>query len=143
MLNEYSLNSISESLSLTMTWRRYSLRITQALASGWVTPSTTKRASSSLLATSNELPYPWRGSQYKMTSSPTSLRTGRLTSLKLWSFWRRFRVMYRRPMNQSPDTTVATPAGAEANALSSPLPKTTSRRAITGESSEGAVGPRA
>jgi hypothetical protein len=42
-----------------------------------------------------------------------------------------------------PDTTVATPVGDGANALSSPLLLLKNTRAITGESSEEVVGPRA
>ena len=57
-----------------------------------------------------------------MPSLPIPLRIERLMNLTLWSFWRRFRVMYRRPMNQSPDTTVATPVGDGANALRSLSP---------------------
>ena len=34
----------------------------------------------------SELPYPWRNSQYKMTSSPTPLTTELLMSLMLLSF---------------------------------------------------------
>ena len=66
--NGYSLSFISESLSLTMTQHRSSLRITLASASGSEIPSTTKRANSSLPDTSNALPYPLRSSHYKMTS---------------------------------------------------------------------------
>ncbi len=65
-------------------------------------------------------------------------------SLTLSSFWRRFRVMYRRPMNQSQGTTDDTPVGDGVNALSSPLfLLLKSTKAITGESSVGVVGPRA
>ena len=115
------------------------------LASGYGlgTPSTIKKASISSLATSSELPYPWRSSQYKMTSSPTPLRTELLTSLMLLSFWQPFRVMSRRPMKASQGTTVATPVGAEVNARSSPLLQSKKRRVTIEESSVRAVGPRA
>ena len=78
-----------------------------------------------------------------MTSLPTPLRMGLLMSLTLSSFWRRFRVMYRGPMNQSPGTTDDTPVGDEVNALSSPLLPLKNRRATIAVSSVRAVGARA
>ena len=108
----------------------------------YATHSTIKRASSSLLATSSAPLSRLRNSQYRTTSSPTPLRTGRLTSLTHSSFWRRFRVMYRRPTRASRDTTVATPVGDGANALKSLLyPR--NKRATIAVSFAEVVGPRA
>ena len=73
--------------------------------------------------------------------SAVALREG--GSLTLSSFWQRFRVISRRPTRASQNTTVATPEGDGANALSSPLLLPKSTKAITGESSVGVVGPRA
>ncbi len=51
--------------------------------------------------------------------------------------------MYQKPMNQSLDTTVATPVADGANALHSPLPQTIKQKATVGESSRKALGPHA
>ena len=63
------------------------------------------------------------------------------SSLFLYYYIRKEAVLSSQIEGQG--TTDDTPVGDGVNALSSPLPKTTSRRAITGESSVGAVGPRA
>jgi hypothetical protein len=64
-------------------------------------------------------------------------------SLTLWSFWQRFRVMYRRPTSQSQGITDGILLGAEGNALSSHLLPRKKQRATIGGSSGEARGPRA
>jgi hypothetical protein len=61
----------------------------------------------------------------------------------LWSFWQRSQFISRKPTRASHATTVATPVGAEANALSLLLLQLKKPRVTIEEISVRAVGPRA
>jgi hypothetical protein len=60
-------------------------------------PSTTKRASSSSLATSSVPLSRLRGSQYRTTSLPIPPKTVQPTSLMLWSFLQHSRRIFLKP----------------------------------------------
>ena len=79
----------------------------------------------------------------KKTSLPTPLTTEQLTNLTLLSFWRRFRVICRRPTRASHDTTDETHQGDGGSALSWILLHLKKLRVTIGVTSAGAVGPRA
>ena len=77
-------------------WYKFSHRITPDSVSGLATHSTTKKASSSSHAISNELPSLWRNSQSKTTSSPTQPKTGPRMSLTRWSFWQNYQHIFSK-----------------------------------------------
>jgi hypothetical protein len=137
-----------------MTWRRVSLRITLASGYGSGDPFHDKESEQFVARYIERAPLSLEKLTIKddILTHTTKDRAAHAClavalcgggSLTLWSFWRRFRVMYRRPMNQSQDTKVATPVGDGANALSSPLLLPKKRKVPIEESSVGVVGPRA
>lgn len=102
-----------------------------------------KESGSSLRATLNELYYPSRSLQSKMTSLPMPLRKAQLLSLTLWIFSLNSHLPSAKPTKVSHDTTDGIPADAEVNTPSSIFLQLKNTRATIEESSVRVDGPRA